>query len=206
MKKFSRTADGWMMQVPQAELVMLRQLVDEVMALLDAPVIAPALFSAIDPEGETSREEPQSPSLARLLPQMSRDFAEAGKLRALTEDDLRTDKSSRLEELSREFADPSGPDGAVLIPFDKEWLWLAGLNDLRLALSARLQVNSAADAEKVYLAAAYNQADTDSDIELITEFFKDPKSPDPYISSVYMTIAWWQESLLAGMEQEGDKQ
>lgn len=200
MEAFQPCPQGWRVNLSEAELIIFSQLVNEVLNLLDAPVIEPAWFGAIDPETEPSRETPESPSLARLLPQMSRDSDEAGRLRALTEDDLRTDKSRRLEEIAAELADPSGPDGSVLIPTGKELMWLAGLNDLRLALSASLKVEDSASADRVYRAAASTQPGNDSDIELTRAQLDDPDSPDPYISAVYMAITWWQESLLASME------
>lgn len=206
MEAFRPCPQGWCAAVSEPELMVFSQLIDEVLNLLDAPVIEPAWFGAIDTETNPSREKPESPSLARLLPQMSRDIDEAGRLRALTEDDLRTDKSRRLEEIAEEISHPSGPEGSVLVPVGKEIMWLAGLNDLRLALSARLKVVDAASADRVYQAAASMRSEDDSDIALMQQQLDDPDSPDPYISAVYTAIAWWQESLLASMEHSAPAQ
>jgi hypothetical protein len=82
---------------------------------------------------------PEDPVLGRLLPDGYRDDpAAAGEFRRLTEAGLREQKRQLAAGL---LADLSG-DGGAEVRLDTETVerWLAGLNDVRLALGTRLNV------------------------------------------------------------------
>lgn len=147
---FETTETGWTCQIDEYTRRVVLQLVEEIISLLDAPIIQPAWFHAIDPEENHGREAPESNVLEKLLPRMSADDAEAAALRELTEDDLRQDKTTRLEKIFDQLSSPTAiKEGLIFIPRGQEWEWLAGINDLRLALAASLGLEDEADARQV---------------------------------------------------------
>ena len=83
------------------EALLLRQLATEVLVVLDDPGEYAATSSMVNAATETEqrRDEPRERTLRMLLPSMSEDDEDAGRLRALTEDSLRTDKSVRLRAI-----------------------------------------------------------------------------------------------------------
>jgi hypothetical protein len=158
---FRREGDQVVVEFDEVEASLLRHLVGQIGALLDAdepPAEFPTEFPTGAPRGATAGpdagddrlaeladldgpppEPPTDPVLARLLPEGYRDDAEsAGEFRRLTEPDLRQQKR---ENAARLLADLPGEDGGE-VRLDRETTetWLTALNDVRLALGTRLDV------------------------------------------------------------------
>jgi hypothetical protein len=143
MQPFRRTPDGgaraWL---AETEASLLRNLVGQVMALIDAPPRAEddtglaeleALFSGAEPPAV-----PEDPVLARLLPDGYRDDPEAaGEFRKYTESTLRSAKQQAAQELLDSLPDEGG---RVQLTGEQAVAWLKALNDVRLALGVRLGV------------------------------------------------------------------
>ena len=93
------------------------------------------------------------PVLARLLPDAYSDDAEASaEFRRLTEHGLRTRKAEALETMrSTLFAE------SLVLDREQSRAWLAGLNDLRLAIGTRMGLDDVdADAPSEAVAALYD--------------------------------------------------
>ena len=115
------------------EAALLHQVVGEVRQVLDAqePDTAMAVGSAVDPVA------------ARLLPDGHRSDADlAQDYRSLTESGLRTEKLADAE-LLLDTLRPAG--GRVELDQSQAEAWLRTLNDVRLAIGVRLDVQEADD-------------------------------------------------------------
>ena len=130
-----------------AEATLLRNLVSQVMALVDDDSDS---VGYIEPPDDTlaaleamlhepgSAVAPEDPVLARLLPDGYRDDPEAaGEFRKYTEPALRSAKY----QVAREMLDTLPADGGrIQLTQDQALAWLKALNDVRLALGVRLGV------------------------------------------------------------------
>ena len=86
---------------------------------------------------ETSATPPEDPALRRLLPDAYDDPAGAAEFRRLTDDELRRGKTSSLTQLAD---DLDGSDGTLEIDDETADVWVQALNDVRLVLGVRLNV------------------------------------------------------------------
>ncbi|PID98336.1 MAG: hypothetical protein CSA82_00275 [Actinobacteria bacterium] len=162
--------------------VMLQELLEEILTVLDEPGELSSFIGAVTGI-EPDREAPGTPSLDMLLPPMSGDPAEAARLRAVTEDLLRSEKSERIRAVLSVLEALSTRKGDTLkIPEADAWDWLSVLNDIRLVLAGELGIYSDSDAQRVFVTAKAASSSR-SDI----------------LSSVYTTITWWQDSLVHAM-------
>ena len=85
-------------------------------------------------------EAPEDPVLLRLLPHAYEDEEEALEFRRFTEGSLRSAKQRNLR-LMREELLLVVDEHQENIPYIEPFAWLGALNDLRLALGVRLDVN-----------------------------------------------------------------
>ena len=138
----------------ELELDLLRQLVGELLALLDEGD-APLAEAEDDPLAAvvgigTATAVPDDPALARLLPDAYRDDPEAAaEFRRYTESDLR----ERKRASARTVLDTLGaPRQKVRLSAEAAQAWLLTFNDLRLALGARLRITEDWDRELAELA------------------------------------------------------
>jgi hypothetical protein len=83
---------------------------------------------------------PEDPALARLLPDAyPDDAAAAAEYRRFTESDLLAGKRANIAVLLAGL-DTVGDDGRLHVPAAQVPAWLVALNDLRLALGTRLEI------------------------------------------------------------------
>lgn len=166
---------------------LIARLMEEILVVLDDPGEMPS-FVAAATQMETSREAPEERALGYLLPSMSLDEEDASGLRALTEDFLRAEKSSRLRKVgaSVERSELHGLE-EIEIPVEDVWEWLAALNDVRLGLAGELGL------------------ETDEDVARIEEAAQAaPKGTrEQSASAIYLVLTWWQDSLLAALNSAG---
>ena len=152
-----RTRRGVVVTFDEVEASLLRHLVGEVRDLLtdgEEQLPVPAVQrGALPTDDELSAltgmggpdpladepAPPDDPALARLLPDAYRDDPDAaGEYRRLMEASLRRDKVDAAEKLLAALPG-EGPGEVRLDPASTE-LWLATINDVRLALGTRLEV------------------------------------------------------------------
>ncbi|WP_043536765.1 DUF2017 family protein [Actinomyces polynesiensis] len=184
--EFRATAHGYRADLDGDDSRMLERLAGEILAVLDEPSdLTPLVRAATGIE--SSRPEPGDPTLDNLLPPMSVDPPEAARLRALTEDFLRSEKSARLRRLRQDLrASRRETGGDVLVVRTCVWDWLAALNDLRLALAGELGIEADEDAHRVWDQARSGR--TEPRLALV--------------SGLYVAVTWWQDSLLRAMREE----
>lgn len=162
----------------------------------DADVLASLDF---DPDPDPTAPAPSwsttTPLLEALLPDASEDPQVAVEIASLTRSRLRRDKHARLELVVAELVAPTGQDGAVLVRRGQEQDWLGALNDVRLVLAVRLDIDGPEAAERVH-AVAWEQA---------------PQAEDESsrwrraMALSYDMLTWWQESLISVvLFDEGD--
>ena len=125
-------------------------------------------------------ETPEDPVLKRLLPNAYADPEAASDFRRYTEPALRGSKQRALRKVREDLlvVFESSDDGGTIEDLEPD-SWLTALNDLRLALSVRLDVN--ADSFEVF--------------ELLPD-----EDPDKPVFAVYFWLGWLQEKLLGVLQ------
>ncbi|MDU4287158.1 MULTISPECIES: DUF2017 family protein [Actinomycetaceae] len=193
LSEFRSTPGGYETTIDEDVAVLMQTLLGETILILDAPTQEPLLSALLS---EDERDEPDDPTLKILLPSMSSDPGEASNLRALTEDALRTLKTERLQIIGRKLAELAASESRTFtIEREDVWQWLSGLNDLRLVLAGRLEVNSPDDTQYWYERAAALLAHDSAKPRKI--------SAEELVGLVFVLVSWWQDSLLQAV-QEGD--
>lgn len=128
------------------------------------------------------------PALARLLPDMSEDPETAEEMRELTESSVRSAKVGHLKTIYQTLA---GAEGMFIVPEKDVPAWLGGLNDLRLVLAARLDIDDSKKADEV-TEKAMDLAERTEPIEGLTE----EEEMNNQLALMYAMVSWWQDSLL----------
>jgi len=130
--------------------------------------------------GITSHDSPpEDDVLRRLLPNAYADEVDASEFRRYTESTLRGKKQAHA--MSMRMYLKSADDGIVDLDHDSANAWLGAINDIRLALGVRLNV----------------QENTSEFLELLS-----PDDPLRGVYSVYTWLGWLQESLLSALMDE----
>jgi hypothetical protein len=83
-------------------------------------------------------EAPDDPALLRLLPDAYDDPAGAAEFRRLTDDELRRGKVASLNRLADDVA---GSHGVLELDDEAADVWVQAVNDVRLVLGVRLQID-----------------------------------------------------------------
>jgi hypothetical protein len=123
----------------------------------------------------TEIETPEDPVLLRLLPNAYSDPEASLDFRRFTEPQLRGSKQRNLRLMREQLTILVDEEKSGLIENIDESLWLKGLNDLRIALSVRLNVD-----EKSY-----------EKYELMPD-----EDSNKSVFAVYFWLGWLQENLL----------
>jgi hypothetical protein len=157
MGSVRRRGDHIRVSLDSSEVVLVMSLASQVLALIGdaepspdgAESLEQLLDSTLDPV-----EAPRDPVLLRLLPDAYRDDDEAaGEFRRLTEADLRATKHAGLAQIVSDLLAPTSVPrgGGVRLELDDEAaaVWLAALNDVRLALGTRIGVTEDMDDERM---------------------------------------------------------
>lgn len=162
-----------------AERELLRGLFADVIAMLE-----PEARENQDPLSaliglDMDVQEPTDRAVRRLLPNVMKDDGAASlEFRQLTERSLREGKIGALRAASLGL----DKDDLTLTETDARH-WSTALNDVRLVLAERLDIQDEADAEHVHLMQDWSQAE---DVE-------------SYLALVYNFTTWLQESLVQAM-------
>jgi hypothetical protein len=178
-QRFRRGRRGIGAKLDAQERELLRQLFDDVAAMLDdgATAVADPLEELVGISADAV--VPDDPALARLLPQASRDDDEAAsEFRRYTERGLRRRKRGALATASETLERP----GPLLLADPEALAWMTALNDVRLVLAERIGVRTEEDAARLL--------DPD-DLE--------PDDPRGWLVSVYDFLTWLQETLVAAV-------
>ena len=119
---------------------------------------------------------PEDEVLMRLLPNAYAEQVDASEFRRYTESTLRARKSANAMSMRIDLK--SSSDGYVEVDHVGANAWLGGMNDIRLALGVRLNV----------------QANSHEDLEILA-----PDDPLRGVYAVYSWLGWLQESLIQAL-------
>ena len=119
---------------------------------------------------------PDDEVLFRLLPNAYADQVDASEFRRYTESTLRQKKQAHA--MAMRMHTKSAIDGVIELDYDGAMAWLGAINDVRLALGVRLEV----------------EQNSHEDLELLA--FDDPMRG---VYAVYSWLGWLQESLLEAL-------
>ncbi|MGW0879554.1 DUF2017 domain-containing protein [Streptomyces sp. NPDC002671] len=159
---------GAAVALDDVEISIIRSLAVQLLELIGP---GPAEGAPADPLAELFAEGPSEPPadpvLRRLFPdaysdpervpdspgQAEEQRAHSAEFRRYTENDLRAGKRDNALAVIRtlDALTPGGDDGAVLqLSPDESRQWLGALNDLRLAIGARLEITDEDDTDMLY--------------------------------------------------------
>ena len=191
MGPFARDGAHYSARIDRRSLLLLRQLVSEILVVLDDPSDAEEMSIMVSASTgpEVQRDAPVERSLEFLLPPMSADAQTAQSLRALTEDIVRSDKSRRLRAFWR-ILDGAAPVAA------RERPWAADSDEVDLRVRA-------ADAWQCLGALNELGMETASDAEAVEALaMSEPTGEHTQsVAIIYMLVTWWQDSLLTAMQE-----
>lgn len=185
-KAFRMTRKGIAGYLEPGERDLVRKLFGDIITMLEPEASGDedplAAMVGLDAKAET----PSDPAMYRLLPNaINHDDDEALEFRRLTERSLRESKVGALRAASLVL------DGSRLLLNDEQaQIFSRALNDVRLVLAQRLDIESQEDADRIHEVLEPSQAE---DVE-------------QYLALVYNFTTWLQESLVqALMEQLGQE-
>ena len=141
---FKNTPRGYTAYFEKPELLLIRDLAEDIVALLQ-----PETGQDADPLdaliGITDNPQvPTDPAVSRLLPVGSSDEEAAAEYRRYTERDLRERKIANLDE-------------------EHARAWASALSDIRLVLATRLDITDDARAEEIHRYVDWSQIETEDE-------------------------------------------
>ena len=172
--------NSYIAEFAQSERDVLLNLIEQLIELLSERVDHDHEDPLAAMVGITSHDSPpEDDVLRRLLPNAYADEVDASEFRRYTESTLRGKKQAHA--MSMRMYLKSADDGIVDLDHDSANAWLGAINDIRLALGVRLNV----------------QENTSEFLELLS-----PDDPLRGVHSVYTWLGWLQESLLSALMDE----
>ena len=179
---FRHGSNAYLANFSEAEREVLTNLVEQIIELLaervdhhnDDPLAAMVGITMHD-------TPPDDEVLLRLLPNAYADQVDASEFRRYTESTLRQKKQAHAMAMRMHLK--SAVDGIVVVDHDGANAWLGAMNDVRLALGVRLNV----------------QENSHEDLELLA-----PDDPMRGVYGVYSWLGWLQESLISALMDESD--
>lgn len=180
-KGFHRHGENsYIAEFAQSERDVLLNLIEQLIELLSERVDHGHEDPLAALVGITSHDSPpEDEVLRRLLPNAYADEVQASEFRRYTESTLRGKKQAHA--MSMRMYLKSADDGIVDLDHDSANAWLGAINDMRLALGVRLNV----------------QENTSDVLELLS-----PDDPLRGVYAVYTWLGWLQESLLSALMDE----
>ncbi|WP_122820398.1 DUF2017 family protein [Varibaculum vaginae] len=191
MNAFRPVPGGWECSIGEVERSLFLKAISEVRTLLDPPILP---FEITTMLGEDDHEESgadihlPNASLDRLLPPGSVDEETAQTMRDLTDSQLRTQKYERLDRLYQLLSDQSG--SVLVVKSGEEWDWLGGINDVRLAISGKLEP------EDLWVDSQTN-GETSAQLKPKTG---NEQFEKVLVISFYKWLSGWQDSLLQAID------
>jgi len=184
MSQFSRHGESFSLSLSIDEAHVLINLVEQLLELLGEGDFQHH-YDQNDPFAQLMAMQqevvaPEDPALKRLLPNAYADPEAADDFRRYTEPGLRRNKQDSLRVIREELTVLVDKEEAGVIPDLNGEMWLKAINDLRIALSVRLEIHGES-----------------------FEIFENMPDEDPQkgIYAVYFWLGWLQESLLELLTQ-----
>lgn len=196
MYGFKRVRGGVSAGGDAMELELVANLMRDVMIILgedpaEAAVPDDDPLAVLEREMRPAASPSDDPALSRLLPDMSEDPEMAEEMRNLTEGSVRSTKVGHLKIVYQTL---DGVDGMFTVKDADVPAWLGALNDLRLVLAARLEIDSSEKADAVTEKAMDLAEQTEPREDLSEE-----EEMNNQLSLMYAMISWWQDSLIDAM-------
>lgn len=138
MTSVARDGDAVRVTLSQQDRFVLRSVAEQVVAMLTP---TEASGETVDPlealvgMGGGAAETPEDPALRRLLPDAYGDDESAAEFRRLMDGELRRTKTVALERVLA-----TATDRRIALSVEDAEMWLQALNDVRLVLGVRLDV------------------------------------------------------------------
>ena len=179
MSNFEKVGDGYSLDLTLDEAQILINLVEQLLELLGEGDFFHH-YDSNDPLAQllampSEIVTPDDPVLLRLLPNAYADPEAASDFRRYTEPQLRGAKQKNLRLVREQLTVLVDENlGGVIEDLDSD-IWLKAINDLRIALSIRLEINETSF----------------ETFELLPD--EDPQKP---VYAVYFWLGWLQENLL----------
>jgi hypothetical protein len=179
MSNFEKVGDGYSLDLTLDEAQILINLVEQLLELLGEGDFFHH-YDSSDPLAQllampSEIVTPDDPVLLRLLPNAYADPEAASDFRRYTEPQLRGAKQRNLRLVREQLTVLVDENlGGVIEDLDSD-IWLKAINDLRIALSIRLEINETSF----------------ETFELLPD--EDPQKP---VYAVYFWLGWLQENLL----------
>ncbi len=184
MSEFSRIGETYSLSLSIDEAHIFINLVEQLLELLGEGDFQHH-YDESDPFAQLMAMQqevvaPEDPVLKRLLPNAYADPEAADDFRRYTEPALRRNKQGSLRTVREELTVLVDNDESGVIPNLDAQMWLKVINDLRLALSVRLEIHGES-----------------------FEIFENMPDEDPQkgIYAVYFWLGWLQEGLLELLTQ-----
>lgn len=179
MSSFEKVGDGFSLDLTLDEANILINLVEQLLELLGEGDFF-AHYGSSDPLAQllampSEIVTPDDPVLLRLLPNAYADPEAASDFRRYTEPQLRGAKQKNLRLVREELIILVGENHGGVIEELNSDVWLNALNDLRIALSVRLEIDE----------TSFDK------FEMLPD--EDPQKP---VYAVYFWLGWLQENLL----------
>lgn len=176
--KFSE--DSYILELSESEREVLVNLSGQLIEILAERVDASNSDPLAAMVGITGYDSPPDDEvLLRLLPNAYADPVDASEFRRYTESDLRRKKSQHAMSLRSKLMEVE--IGTLLFDSDGALAWLGALNDIRLALGVRLEVDG----------------NSQERLELLS-----PDDPMQAVFAVYSWLGWLQESLVLALMED----
>ena len=182
MSKFEKINNSLTLDLALDEAHILINLVEQLLELLGEGDFFHH-YDSKDPLAQllampTEIETPEDPVLLRLLPNAYADPEASLDFRRFTEPQLRGSKQRNLRLMREQLTILVDENHGGIIENIDENLWLKGLNDLRIALSVRLNID-----DKSF-----------DKYELMPD-----EDPQKSLFAVYFWLGWLQENLLSAI-------
>jgi hypothetical protein len=179
MSNFEKVGDGYSLDLTLDEAQILINLVEQLLELLGEGDFFHH-YDSSDPLAQllampSEIVTPDDPVLLRLLPNAYADPEAASDFRRYTEPQLRGAKQKNLRLVREQLTVLVDEKSGGLIEDIEANVWLKALNDLRIALSIRLEISETSF----------------ETFELLPD--EDPQKP---VYAVYFWLGWLQENLL----------
>ena len=169
--------DSYILELSESEREVLINLSGQIIEILAERVDAATTDPLAAMVGITRHDSPPDDEvLMRLLPNAYADPVDASEFRRYTESDLRGKKRSHAMLMRSQLMELDGEE--LLIDSGDALAWLGAMNDIRLALGVRLEVDETSHQR----------------LELLS-----PDDPMHAVFAVYSWLGWLQESLVLAL-------
>lgn len=172
--------DSFILDVSANEREVLINLSGQIIEILAERVDAATTDPLAEMIGITGHDSPPDDEvLMRLLPNAYADPVDASEFRRYTESDLRGKKRTHAMLMRSQLMELE--DDKLLIDSRDSFAWLGAMNDIRLALGVRLEVDE----------------NSHEKLELLS-----PDDPMHAVFAVYSWLGWLQESLVLALMED----